>query len=93
MYKALRRLQEAFTRAPALAHFDYDRPIRLKAYASGFSRPDRLWKGRRKGPEIGIQSRFGRAPCRVLSGITIRDQEMLEVGAGGKDPRQPSARA
>jgi hypothetical protein len=34
MKEAFRRLQSEFTKAPVLAHFDYERPIRLEKDAS-----------------------------------------------------------
>jgi hypothetical protein len=37
MKEAFWRLQSEFTKAPVLAHFDYERPIRLKTDASGFA--------------------------------------------------------
>ncbi len=37
MKDAFRRLQDEFTRAPVLAHFDYEKPIRLETDASGFA--------------------------------------------------------
>jgi hypothetical protein len=37
MKKAFQCLQSEFTKAPVCAHFDYERPIRLEIYASGFA--------------------------------------------------------
>ncbi len=37
MKEAFQRLQSEFTKAPVLAHFDYERPIRLETDASGFA--------------------------------------------------------
>jgi hypothetical protein len=37
MKEAFWRLQSEFTKAPVLAHFDYERPIRLETDASGFA--------------------------------------------------------
>ncbi len=37
MKEAFWRLQSKFTKAPVLAHFDYERPIRLETDASGFA--------------------------------------------------------
>jgi hypothetical protein len=37
MQEAFRRLQSEFTKAPVLAHCDYEKPIRLETDASGFA--------------------------------------------------------
>jgi hypothetical protein len=37
MQEAFQRLQSEFTKAPVLAHFDYEKPIRLEMDASGFA--------------------------------------------------------
>jgi hypothetical protein len=37
MQEAFQRLRSKFTKAPVLAHFDYEKPIRLETDASGFA--------------------------------------------------------
>ncbi len=62
MKEAFRRLQSEFTKAPVLAHFDYERPIRLETDASGYA-------------IVGIISQPAAGPASGEEGERVKDRD------------------
>jgi hypothetical protein len=67
MKEAFRRLQSEFTKAPVLAHFDYEKPIRLETDASGFA-------------IAGIISQPAAWPTSGKEGRRVKDRDWHPIG-------------